>query len=946
MARASPPLTNFTAGELSPRLDGRTDFARYFNGCKKLQNFTVQAQGGVARRPGFQFVAEARDGSLSSPTKSRLIPFEFNVTQSYILEFGNNYFRVLKDDGIIVFDTEYTINSINTTSNIIVGVVFSQGDILDIGDQIVGTGMIDTYAFLNSRVLRVNAEPSSNTYDLRFMDNTQINNAGTTYTHLAANSKWKKVVQVTTTYTEAQLPELKFTQSADILYITHPSHPPRQITRTSHTAWTLTDVDLRRGPFLDQNVTSTTLSASARTGSSITVTASANTFASTDVGRLIKIYKDGYLKITAYTNATTVTATAQENSNLESELTPSYTATTISFAEGDPDSTGLEHNDRVLDSAGSFVEQGFEVGMKVDITGSTSNNVADALIVQVTDDTILFAPSVDLVTEAAGDTVTITGDMGATKEWSLGAFSETTGYPGAVTLYEQRLVFAATTFQPQTLFFSVGGDFTNFTLGIDADDALTYTLASGQVNAIRYLVSAKNLLVGTAGGEFIVRASGLEEPLSATNAQIKRISTYGSADIQAIPVANVALFVQRAKRKVREMVYEFDADNFYAPDLTILAEHITKGLIKEMAYAQEPESVLWCVLDDGKLLGMTYKREEKIIAWHEHLIGGHYGTATITLTNVNNIEVGSTVTITVDGVDTVFTMLANGATASSQEWALVSGNNNSTATNLQTSINNHASFTATISSNVITVKKTTSNSFITLATTDTTNIACVSEDHAKVESVSCISADGSEDDVYIIVNRTINGVNRRYIEKLNSGVFSAASEGKFVDSGLTYSGSSATSITGLHHLEGEVVSIQANGAAVADTTVSSGAVSVSSGATIAHIGYGFTSKLQTMRIDAGGQEGTSQGKIKRISDITIRVLDTVGILVGAAEDQLDRIAFRQTADAMTALSMFSGDKDIEFRGGFDQDGFIVVQQDQPLPMTVLAIFPRLQAFDQ
>mgnify|MGYP003311510745 FL=1 len=161
MARASPPLTNFTAGELSPRLDGRTDFARYFNGCKKLQNFTVQAQGGVARRPGFQFVAEARDGSLSSPTKSRLIPFEFNVTQSYILEFGNNYFRVLKDDGIIVFDTEYTINSINTTSNIIVGVVFSQGDILDIGDQIVGTGMIDTYAFLNSRVLRVNAEPVS-----------------------------------------------------------------------------------------------------------------------------------------------------------------------------------------------------------------------------------------------------------------------------------------------------------------------------------------------------------------------------------------------------------------------------------------------------------------------------------------------------------------------------------------------------------------------------------------------------------------------------------------------------------------------------------------------------------------------------------------------------------------------------------------------------------------
>ena len=102
-----------------------------------------------------------------------------------------------------------------------------------------------------------------------------------------------------------------------------------------------------------------------------------------------------------------------------------------------------------------------------------------------------------------------------------------------------------------------------------------------------------------------------------------------------------------------------------------------------------------------------------------------------------------------------------------------------------------------------------------------------------------------------------------------------------------------------------------------------------------------------MRLDVGGQEGTSQGKTKRIHDITLRLFRTVGIQVGSTESEIDRIPFRSSADDMdTALSMFTGDKELEFRGGFDNDGFIVVKQNQPLPTTVLAIFPRLQTFDQ
>ncbi len=757
MAKASPAFTNFTAGELSPRLDGRTDVAKYFNGCKKLQNFVVHPHGGASRRPGTIFVREVKN----SAHNARLIPFEFNVTQTYILEFGDQYFRVHKDGGTVV----------------------SSGSPVEVG----------------------------------------------------------------TPYAHTDLAKLKFTQSADVMYLVHPDYAPRKITRTSHTAWTITEVDLLRGPMADDNTTTTTLLANGRTGS-VTITASASTFVSSDVGRLVRLH-EGFAKITNFSSATSVTATVQENADGRTELMPSYTATTISAHEGDPSATGLEHNDRYQDTAGAFVSQGFKVGMKVTVSGFTdsNNNKASAIVVKVTDDTLLLAPSSDLTDEAAGDSVTISGDLTASTDWALGAFSTVTGFPAAVAFYEQRLVFASTTQQPQTLFFSVGGSFEDFAAGVDADDALTYTLGSNQVNIIRYLQAGRVLLVGTSGGEFVVTSSE-DAPLSPTNAVVKRQATYGSADIQPVQVANVTLFVQRAKRKLRELVFDLNTDSYQAPDMTILAEHITETGIKEMSLQQEPDNVVWCVLENGKFVGMTYRREENVIAWHEHLIGGTFG----------------------------------------------------------------------------------------------------SDAFGHVESVATIPGDLNEDDTYLVVKRTIGGATKRYIEYFSSFDFgSDVEDAFFVDSGLSYSGSSVTSISGLDHLEGQSVSILANGATHPDKTVSSGAISLDFAVTKAHIGLNYSSTLQTMRIEAGGTEGTAQGKTKRIHEVVLRLFRTVGVKVGSSETELDRIPFRSSAQAMTAaIPLFTGDKEIEFRGGFDNDGFVVVQQDQPLPLTIIGIFPRLITFDQ
>ncbi len=755
MAKITAAKQNFTSGEITPRLTGRTDLGRYDNAAQLIENFLVQPHGGLGRRPGTKFVREVK----TSSAQTRLIPFQFNVEQAYILEFGNQYFRVYKDGGIVV----------------------SSGS----------------------------------------------------------------PVEFTTPYTTAQLDQIKFAQTADVMYIAHPSHAPRKITRTAHTAWTVTEVDLQRGAMLDQNLTTTTLTANGRTGS-VTITASANTFVSTDVGRLVKLHK-GFAKITNFSSATSVTATVQELEDGRAELMPTYAASTLSFHEGDPSSTGLEHNDRIEDSAGNFITQGFENGMKITISGTSSNNASGKLIVDVTDTVITLAPGIDLANESAGSSFTLTGDLIADSNFSLGAFSETTGFPAAVAFYEQRLVLAGTSNQPQTIFFSQSGDFENFERGTNDDDGLVYTIGSNEVNVIRYLASGRQLIVGTSGGEFIVRASGFDEPLKPNNTQIKQQTTYGSADIQPMQVGNATLFLQRAKRKLRELVFSNESDSYVAPDMTILAEHITEGGITAFAYQQEPDSVAWTVRSDGVLSCMTYRREEQVVAWHRHIIGGVFG----------------------------------------------SGN-------------------------------------------------------AVVESVAVIPGDLDEDEVYLIVKRTIDGATKRYVERMSGFDFgSDITDAYFVDSGLTYSGSAATTISGLDHLEGQTVSVLADGSVHPDVTVSSGAVTLQRSVTKAHIGLPFTSKVETLRVDGGSALGSSQGKVKRISEVTVRLFRSVGLKVGTSTSELDVVPFRDSGDAMdTATPLFTGDKTVEFRGGYDDDATIVIQQDQPLPMTILAIFPTVSVFDK
>lgn len=203
-------------------------------------------------------------------------------------------------------------------------------------------------------------------------------------------------------------------------------------------------------------------------------------------------------------------------------------------------------------------------------------------------------------------------------------WTEENGYPSCVTFFEQRLFFAGSLKFPQTIWASVTGIYYDFTVQAEIadDDAIFYTIASDQVNGIRWLLAQKVILVGTKGGEFKYSSTSLGEAITPSNAKAVRQTNHGSANVRPVLVENSSLFVQAGNRKVRNITYDVLNETYEAEDITILAEHITKGLIKEVAYQNNPDSIYWACLQDGKLISCTLEKGQKVVAWAEHTVAG------------------------------------------------------------------------------------------------------------------------------------------------------------------------------------------------------------------------------------------------------------------------------------------------------------------------------------
>lgn len=296
--KVSPIQNSFNAGEFTPLLMGRTDFDAYKNALKTCLNHIPYVQGGITRRPATYFCDETKDSSKTS----HLIPFKFSTTQAYIIELGDLYAR-FKRNNAPVTETALVITGITAANP---GVLTYTGTDPSNGDHIDLAAIVGMTELNGRRVTVANVNAGANTFELSGINTTA-------YAAYVSGGTASKVYTLTTPYAEANVSSVVFTQSADVMYLTHPSYAPRKLSRTGHTSWTLTAITFLDGPYLPINSGATTITPSATTGIGITLTASAAVFTLvTDVGRLVRIKHGstwGYATITAVASTTSATAT-------------------------------------------------------------------------------------------------------------------------------------------------------------------------------------------------------------------------------------------------------------------------------------------------------------------------------------------------------------------------------------------------------------------------------------------------------------------------------------------------------------------------------------------------------------------------------------------------------------------------------------------------------------
>lgn len=785
------------------------------------------AEGGLMRRPATRFVAEVK----SSSVKGRLKRFEFSTTQAYMLELGAQVMRFYRHQGqIVAGDTDASITNGTFTSNITdwddrsTGLGSIAHDATDGRLNLIPGGTGGTDIGWAEQDVAIGATVDTNEHVLKFRV-------------LGAPSD-RIELRIGTTTTGSELVD---DVQLQVGWHCH-AFTPGDGNATVYIQFR------NRGDFRNKTVQIDDVSLLDNVGVEVdTPWLEAELFQvngpqSADILYLYHPDHPTYKLIRrGHTSWSLVEVAWIDGPYLDQNTT----ATTLLPSAA----TGLGINLTLSAVTGVNDDQGWlstDIGRLVRYQKGGAGAWGYAIIVSITSTTVAVAD----VREDFQATPT------AATAWRLGAWSSTTGYPSVGSFYEQRQFAAHTSDQPQTLWATQTADFENHTPDnlsgtVEDDDALDYTISADEVNAIRWLSPGEaTLVIGTTGGEWIPESNGVV--LTPNDIVIRRRTKHGAANIQPLRVGNVVLFVQKAKRKIREFGFSFEIDGFQAPDMTRLAQHITRGGIVEMDFQQEPDSVVWAVRDDGQLLSMTFRREEDVVGWSRHIIGGSFSTGNAVVESV----------------------------------AVIPG----------------------------------------------------------ADGAGQVQSSESRDEVWLIVERTIDAATNRYIEVLERDFETGDDEedAYYADSIITYDGAATISITGLSHLEGETVKILADGFIHPDKTVVSGSITLDDDASVVQVGLGYTHTIKPLKFEGGTAAGTAIGKIKQVFGVTFVLLNCHTLSFGPDASDLRTIDFREVADAMdTAVPFFTGERFEEFDDTWKTDPRIVIQDDSPAPFTLLALAPEI-----
>ena len=933
----------FNAGVFSPRLYGRTDIEKYKNAVKTADNCFTTVHGPMIRRSGTKFIAHAKN----SADTIRLGKFQFAKDDAYILEMGDTYMRFFSTSGQVV-ESATTITGITKANPGVVSITshgYSDGDHVYI-EAVVGMTEVN-----NSNIPYIVANKNANDFELTDIDGNNVNT--TSYTTYSSAGTSKKIYEITTPWSNAEVQDLTWAQFGDDIYFAHPSFEPRKLTRASETSWAIATLDASPAPLYEPGAEpAVTCTPAATSGVGVNFTAGSATWLDADVGRQItnnSTGETGRAIITSVTSTTVAVCDIVETftdtnaiasgdwlldlspiCDLEWEGTAAGSIVNVRsrYLTGSKGAgktiTGItKANPAVVSSTahgfinGDSVVITDVVGM-TEVNGSTfrvaGKNANDfqlqsenssAYITYASGGTARRVQEDDLVdafrAADVGDYIVVAGGVmkivtrngsndidceilksftsdTRTGNWSIEkeTWDATRGYPRAVGLYQERLVFGGTSKQPQTLWMSEVGIFNGFGTGSNAADGIDVTLGSAEVNQINWIGATRDLIVGTAGGEITINGGTSGSAITPSSVSQQSRTYHGSNRQQPVVVGNEVLFLQQSGRKVRTFRFDFDIDNYTGEDLTFLSENLTEGGVSELAYSQEPDSRIFAVTTNGDLLVGSYERAQNVIGWTKYDTDGDYE-------NVQTISQGE----------------------EDQTWVLVERLVNSTTRRFieyfdngdgRDDLDGYVDSYLTLSTNIAITGLTAANPGVVTATShglsngDKVVIKDLVDPIASSLTSTNTNMSALNQCSFVVANKNAND-----FELTNN-------DGTNIDlSGYNAYGSGGnvwlkvTAISGLDHLEGKTVQIKGDGAKQPDKTVSSGAVTASTAAGEFTIGLPYTTTITTLRKEFDIGMGTMQGQrmrparpVARVYRSTLPTLNDEFLPARSSANQMDK----------------------------------------------------------